>query len=279
MRAIIKYPGSKWRIADWIISFFPEHHSYVEPFFGSGGVFFQKDPSHIETINDLDGEVVNFFEWVRNDPERLARAIYLTPYSRKGYEDAYTPGRNKLEQAVKFCTRLNMGHGFRTTGEKVGWKCDIQGRERAYAVKYWNDMPQLIIQAAERLKDVQIECRPAEDIIERFNFENALIYCDPPYLLETRFGKQYKQEMTEKDHKQLLAVLQESRAKVILSGYESKLYNDALKGWHKESTQSITQNPKKSGKEVLWMNFEPIGAQCDLWQSDEVGKGMRRMEV
>ena len=223
-----------------------------------GGVFFQKYPSNIETINDLDGEVVNFFEWVRNDPERLARAVYLTPYSRKVYEDAYTPGRDSLDRAVKFCTRLNMGHGFRTTGEKVGWKCDIQGRQRAYAAKYWNDMPKSIIHAAERLKDVQIECRPAVDIIERFNFENVLIYCDPPYLLETRFGKQYKQEMTNEDHKRLLAVLQESKAKVILSGYESKLYNDALRGWYKTSTQSITQNPKKSGKEVLWMNFEPM---------------------
>lgn len=257
MRAIIKYPGSKWRIADWITSFFPEHRSYVEPFFGSGAVFFQKNPSHIETINDLDGEVVNFFEWVRDDPEKLVRAIYLTPYSRKVYENAYIPGRNSLDRAVKFCTRMNMGHGFRTTGGKVGWKSDIQGRQRAYAVKYWNDMPQAIILAAERLKEAQIECRPAVDIIQRFNFENVLIYCDPPYLLETRHGKQYRNEMTDMDHKELLGVLLESRSKVIISGYESRLYNDALKGWHKESMHSITQNAQKKGKEVLWMNFEP----------------------
>ena len=257
MRAVIKYPGSKWRIADWIISFFPEHHSYVEPFFGSGAVFFQKEPSHIETINDLDGEVVNFFEWVRNDPEQLARELYFTPYSRKVYEAAYIPGRNSLEQAVKFCTRLNMGRGFRTTGERVGWKCDIQGRERAYAVKNWKNMPQAIILAAERLKDAQIECRPAVDIIKRFDFENALIYCDPPYVLETRNRKQYKKEMADKDHKELLDVLLDSKAKVILSGYESELYNDALQGWHQESIFSITQNAHKKGKEVLWMNFEP----------------------
>lgn len=257
MKSIIKYPGSKWRIADWIISFFPEHHSYVEPFFGSGATFFRKTPSHIETINDLDGEVVNFFEWVRNDPEQLARAIYLTPYSRKIYEDAHIPGRNSLEQAVKFCTRLNMGHGFRITGEKVGWKRDIQGRERAYAVKYWNDMPQSIILAAERLKDAQIECRPAVEIIQQFNFENVLIYCDPPYLLKTRHGKQYKQEMTDQQHTELLEVLRTSKAKIILSGYESDLYNDALRSWHKEFISSITQNAQKKGKEVLWMNFEP----------------------
>ena len=82
----MKYPGSKWGSADWIISHFPEHHSYLEPFFGSGGVFFNKPRSDIETINDLDGEVVNLFRQIRNDPERLAREIYFTPYSREAYE-------------------------------------------------------------------------------------------------------------------------------------------------------------------------------------------------
>ena len=89
MRAIVKYPGSKWAIADWIIEKFPPHHSYLEPFFGSGAVLFRKVPSAIETINDLDGEVVNLFDWIRQDPERLAREIYWTPYSRQIYAPAY----------------------------------------------------------------------------------------------------------------------------------------------------------------------------------------------
>ena len=127
----MKYPGSKWGSADWIISHFPEHHSYLEPFFGSGGVFFNKPRSDIETINDLDGEVVNLFRQIRNDPERLAREIYFTPYSREAYEMAYQKEpKNDLEKAVLFYTRLNMGHGFRTQGEKVGWKLDVQGREK-----------------------------------------------------------------------------------------------------------------------------------------------------
>lgn len=258
MKAIIKYPGSKWRIADWIISFFPEHHSYVEPFLGSGAVFFQKSQSHIETINDLDGEVVNFFEWVRNDPEKLARAIYLTPYSRKVYDDAFLPEKNSLDLAVNFCIRANMGYGFRTAGGKVGWKLDIQGREKAYTLKDWNDLPSQVILAAERLKEAQIECRPAVEVIRRFDFENVLIYCDPPYLMETRYGKQYKQEMTKQQHKDLMEVLLASKAKVILSGYESDLYNSVLKGWHKEHIWSAARNSSKKKQEVLWMNFEPV---------------------
>lgn len=258
MKAILKYPGSKWRIADWVISFFPEHHSYLEPFFGSGATFFQKKPSNIETINDLDGEVMNFFEWVRRDPERLARAIYLTPYSRQVYDAAFTLAENNFDAAVKFCIQTNMGYGFRTAGARAGWKFDIQGRERAYSLNDWNELPERIVFAAERLKDAQIECKPALDVIGRFNFKNALIYCDPPYLLETRFGKQYKQEMTRQQHEELLEVLLKSRAKVLLSGYESDIYNDALRDWHKEKIYSAARNSSKKKQEVLWMNFEPM---------------------
>ena len=258
MKAILKYPGSKWRIADWIISHFPEHHSYLEPFFGSGAVLFQKKPSAIETVNDLDGEVINFFNWIKKDPEKLAKEIWLTPYSRKVYEEAYIPAEDSFGQAVNFCARLNMGHGFRTSGGIVGWKSDVQGREAAYAVRHWNEMPELLMLAAQRLKAVQIECRPAVDVIQRFNFENVLIYCDPPYLPETRTGKQYRREMTEEDHIELLEILKESKAKVILSGYESDLYNKVLEGWYKSSRYSVTQNAQRNGREVLWMNFESM---------------------
>lgn len=121
MKAIMKYPGSKWSIAKWIIGFFPDHHSYLEPFFGSGAVLFNKPRSNIETVNDLDGNVVNLFEWIRKDPERLAHEIYYTPYARQVYEDAFnTIPEDSFEKAVNFYIRLNMGHGFRTSGEKVG---------------------------------------------------------------------------------------------------------------------------------------------------------------
>ncbi|MFR1846624.1 DNA adenine methylase [[Clostridium] scindens] len=118
MKAIMKYPGSKWSIADWIISYFPQHHSYIEPFFGSGAVLFNKPRSNIETVNDLDGNVVNLFEWIRKDPERLAREIYYTPYARQVYDSAFeSVPEDSFGRAVNFYIRLNMGHGFRTNGE------------------------------------------------------------------------------------------------------------------------------------------------------------------
>lgn len=233
MKAILKYPGSKWSIADWIINFFPPHHSYLEPFLGSGAVLFNKARSNIETVNDLDGNVVNLFEWIKRDPERLAHEIYYTPYARQIYDETYNRvPDDSIGKAVDFYIRLNMGYGFWTNGQKVGWKNDIQGRERAYAATDWCGLPEKIMQTAERLRGVQIENRPATEVIERFNYPNVLIYCDPPYVLGTRHGKQYREEMTDTDHIKLLDVLKAHKGPVLISGYESELYNDMLQDWH-----------------------------------------------
>lgn len=257
MNAVIKYPGSKWSIAEWIISFFPEHHSYLEPFFSSGAVLFNKPRSNIETVNDLDDNVVNLFEWIKRDPERLAHEIYFTQYARQVYEKAFQAElKDSLEKAVSFCVRLNMGHGFRTNGEKVGWKNDVQGRERAYAAQDWCNLPDKILQAAERLRGVQIERKPAAELIQRFNYSNVLIYADPPYVLSTRHGKQYRCEMEDKAQNELLDVLTAHKGPVLLSGYDNALYNSRLEKWHREETTCYSQVCSKK-REVLWMNFEP----------------------
>ena len=255
----MKYPGSKWGIADWIISHFPEHHSYLEPFFGSGAVLFKKPRSNIETVNDLDDNVVNLFEWIKRDPERLAHEIYWTPYARSVYEDAFASvPQDSLGKAVNFYIRLNMGHGFRTTGEKVGWKNDVQGREKAYAAQGWINLQDKIMQAAQRLRGVQIENKPAVELIQRFNYSNVLIYADPPYVLSTRHGKQYRHEMDDRQQADLLDVLLAHKGPVILSGYDNDLYNDRLRNWYREEISAQNMNADKT-REVLWMNFEPQG--------------------
>lgn len=259
MRTVVKYPGSKWGLARWIISFFPPHHSYLEPYFGSGAVLFRKPRSNIETVNDLDGDVVNLFEWIKKDPERLAHEIYWTPYARQIYEDAFASvPEDSLQKAVNFYVCLNMGHGFRTNGERTGWKNDVQGRERAYAAVDWAHLPEEIMQAAERLRGVQVECRPAVEVIKRFASPKVLIYADPPYMLGTRHGKQYRHEMSDDDHEELLDALLAHQGPVLLSGYDSGLYNDRLQGWHKEARKSRTQAGIEK-EEILWMNFEPEG--------------------
>lgn len=272
MNSVIKYPGSKWSLANWIIEHFPPHHSYLEPFFGSGAVLFTKPRSNIETVNDLDGEVINLFEHIRADPERLAAEVYLIPYARDIYEKAFQDMRTEkdsFKRAVNFYIRMMMGHGFRTTGEKVGWKNDVQGREKSYAASQWCQLPDVIMRAAERIRGVQIENRPAIELITRFNYPNVLIYADPPYLLNTRHGKQYRCEMTEDDHVQLLEALLTHSGPVLLSGYESDLYNKMLKGWRKEHITTYAQTATQR-KEILWMNYEPA-AQMQIAFGTEEG--------
>ena len=116
----------------------------------------------------------------------------------------------------------------------------------------------MVFEAAERLRGVQIENKPAIEVVRRFNFPNVLIYADPPYLLSTRHGKQYRCEMTADDHAELLTVLKAHTGPVLLSGYDSPLYNDALKDWHREEIDVMAQTATKR-REVLWMNFEPQG--------------------
>ena len=271
MKAVMKYPGSKWSLAGWIISMFPKHHSYLEPFFGSGAVLFNKTRSDIETVNDLDGNVVNLFECIRTDPERLAGLIRMTPYAREVYEKAFMEIPDEpFARAANFYVRLNMGHGFRTTGEKVGWKSDIQGRERAYAAWDWCSLPDRIVRAAERLRGVQIENRPAAELIPRFNHENVLIYCDPPYMLETRHGKQYRCEMSDREHGELLDMLLRHKGYVIISGYDTELYNSMLAEWNRYETVSYSQVGSQK-REIIWTNYSRPNKQMTLGDIGQTG--------
>jgi len=108
---ILKYPGAKWRLSTWIVSHFPTHESYLEPFFGSGAVFFNKSPARIETINDIDGEIVHFFKICRNRPDDLAHALHLTPWSREERDAAYEPALDEIERARRFAVRCWMTFG------------------------------------------------------------------------------------------------------------------------------------------------------------------------
>lgn len=265
MRTVLKYPGSKWNIARQLVGLIPEHHSYVEPYFGSGAVLFNKTPSDIETVNDIDNDVVNLFLCIQEDSERLARMVMTTPFSREMYDSAFdfedfiteVIGEEPYRKALVFLIKCWQGHGFRTSGGKVGWKNDVIGREKAYALWNWYRLPEWIIDIAERLRKVQIENRPALEVIKRFNREGVFMYIDPPYLLGTRTGKQYMHEMTDHDHEELLKDLLQSKAKIMISGYESEMYNDYLKDWNKCTFNSCAEHGKPR-KEIIWMNYGDV---------------------
>lgn len=255
MNSILNYPGAKWGMAKQIVSMMPPHRSYLEPFFGSGAVLFNKRPSAIETVNDIDGDITNFFKVLRDRPEELAEAISITPYSRDVFDDAHeNRGTTDFDRAYRFAIRSRMGHGFKTY-QKTGFKIDVYARERSYCVDCWNKMPERIFEAAARLKAVQIENRPALDLIHKFNYDNVLIYADPPYLLNTRGGKQYRCEMNDQDHMELLFALKAHKGPAIISGYSSEMYDDELKGWNTIKRRSYNQN-SDARTEVLWFNYE-----------------------
>lgn len=184
-----------------------------------------------------------------------------TPFSREEYDNQFEISEGAVcidafERAAGFLVKCWQGHGFRTNGYKVGWKNDVQGRESMYALWNWYRLPEWIVDIAERLRKVQIENRSALEVIERFNYENVFMYLDPPYLLGVRTAKQYKHEMLDTEHEELLKLILQSNAKIMISGYESDMYNDYLHNWRKATFQSCAEH-HGTRQEVVWMNYEP----------------------
>ncbi len=250
--AILKYPGGKWRIAEWIISHFPEHKVYLEPYFGSGAVFFKKEPCYVETINDINGDIVNLFRICRDFPEELARLINLTPFSRDEFLACYEKSADPIEQARRTLVRYHQSFGTSNSSKK-SWR-NVQQYGGPRTATMWNNLPEIIVEVCSRLKDAQIENTDALTLINRYNDEKTLIYCDPPYLQSIRKRNIYEYEMADMDHLELIAVLKNSSSKIILSGYENDLYDCYLRDWNKDSVETTAQFGKKR-TETIWMNF------------------------
>lgn len=263
MKPILKYPGAKWRIAEFIVQYIPPHNFYLEPWFGSGAVFFNKYPSKHETINDIDGLVVNFFEVCRDHPEELIEKIQLTPFARDEFlsvEEDHAGGAihltgDKVEDARRFAVRCWMGFGSKLS-DRVGFKVNRQSNGPQNP-KIWDSLPETIVQASKRIKNATIENGDAVDLIHKHNQEDCFIYADPPYLLETRRSRIYRCESGDRNrHIELLEALKAHKGTVILSGYENELYDEYLQGWSKAKINT-TATCSKQRTETIWMNFEP----------------------
>ncbi|QIB56546.1 DNA adenine methylase [Blautia producta] len=265
MKAILKYPGAKNRIADWICSYIPPHDVYVEVFAGSLAVLLNKERSHIETVNDIDGDIVNFFRVLRDFPEELSRAILLTPFSRDEYKAAFERSYDQVERARRYCVRCWQGFGnsqLYNNGFKSG-----QQRKSPNPAAAWMGLPEVMMQAAMRLRGVQIENLTALEIIKRYDTPDVFLYLDPPYLPGTRKGHLYKYEMLETEHKELLKAVISHPGKIMISGYDNDLYNNMLVGWRKESIKTQAEGGLKR-TETLWMNYRD--SQMSIFDIPEV---------
>jgi DNA adenine methylase len=253
------YSGGKQSIAERIVDLFPAHDHYVEPFGGALSVLLAKRPSKIETVNDLNGDLMTFWRVLRDDPEGLERLCALTPHSRAEYlASRDLEALDDLERARRVWVQLTQGRGSRL-GVKTGWRF-VHGTNRMTLAKYLDGYLERIGPAARRLRNVTLECRDALDVIAAYERPGCLIYVDPPYLMETRHGDQYAHEFGgATEHERLLKVLSESPAAVVISGYDSDLYGDALAAWecHKFAATAMTGEPRT---EVVWTNFPMPGA-------------------
>lgn len=258
---IMRYPGSKWRIGEWITTHFPAHGTYCEPFFGVGSVFFSKDPSQNEIVNDLCQHVVNLFRVIRTQPAELAFVVEFTPWSRDDYAEAckklkQPPTDDPVEWARLFLTSGWLQLGSKHPVKASGFRSRAGSDQNPTSV--WKKIPERILAVSSRIKNAQIENRPAVELIRRLNDSDVLIYADPPYVGHTRTKSMYANEMiTLEQHTELLDALLMHTGPVVLSGYHNPLYDSLLRGWTVSETTNRAQS-SENRTEVLWINPEAI---------------------
>ena len=277
-RPVLRYHGGKFRLAPWIISHFPVHRVYVEPFGGGGSVLMQKPRAAGEIYNDLDDEVVGVFRVLR-DPDlalQLKRRLELTPFSRTEFKAAYEPTDDPVERAARMIARSFMGFGSdsATRGDVTGFRVAVSrrgvdrggtdfvgGRRKdgggQSAAVDWSGWPAAIPAFVRRLTGVVIENRDAAKVMQTSDYVDALHYVDPPYVKSTRTrvgkGRGYKFEMDDAQHDALAEVLFGLRGMVVLSGYRCALYDRLYSGWHRIDRHHRAQQAKAS-IESLWLN-------------------------
>ena len=203
-RRPLRYFGSKWNLAPWIISNFPTHDHFVDPFFGGGAILFRKQPVKLETVNDLNGRVVNYFQILRDRPLELINLIDLTPWAKDEYKLNQTPAQDPLEDARRFHSTCWMSihagpiwAGFRN--------------QRSVAGRFAAPPDDLIRHdlwtVAQRLREVQILNMDALELLESYHGrEDPFIYLDPPYVISTLSGRIRYGDFTQDDdfHRQLI---------------------------------------------------------------------------
>ena len=262
--------GGKYSHLDWLLPLLPTCKHYCEPFAGSGAILLNRKPSPVETYNDLDGEVVNFFRVLRDKNEELIKAILLTPFSREEFSLACSldPNLSDIERARRFYVRARQVRTGLAQKATVGRWANCKNTSRAGmsgVVSRWLGSVEHLPWIAERLLRVQFENRPAEEVINLYDSEETLFYCDPPYIHNTRGDTNaYTNEMTDEDHSSLSKILNVVKGKVAISNYECDLMNKLYPSpkWVKFIAPVKTNHSTKGKRvEVLWTNYDPSNIQ------------------
>jgi len=266
--------GGKFSHLDWLLPLLPPCRHYCEPFGGSGAVLLNRDPAPIETYNDLDGEVVNFFRTLREHTEELLKAIVLTPFSREEFASAcqLDPQLPELERARRFYVRARQVRTGLAQKASVGRWANCKRTSRAGmsgVISRWLGAVEHLPLIAERLLRVQIENRPAIDVIRLYDSEETFFYCDPPYVHETRGDSNaYAKEMSDADHRSLAEVLNALQGKAAVSNYQCQLMDQLYPPprWKKHVAPEKTNHATKGKRaEVLWTNYDASEVSLPLF--------------
>lgn len=262
--------GGKYSHLDWLLPLLPAITHYCEPFGGSGAVLINRLPAPVETFNDIDGDIANFFRVLRDNKEELLETIGLTPFSREELRIAVTEPTaeiSDLERARRFFVRARQVRtGLAQTASEGRWAhCKLTTRAgMAGAVSRWLGSVEGLAEIAQRLLRVQIENAPALEVIQRYDSRETLFYCDPPYVHASRADTNaYAYEMSDDEHRELARTLRNVQGKVALSGYAGELMDELYGDWYRiespsraaHSTNTGADNKKQRRTEVLWINY------------------------
>lgn len=258
MGALLRYHGGKARMAPRIVAMMPGHETYVEPFGGGAAVLLAKPRARLEVYNDLDTSMVTFFRVLRDRPQDLERAVALTPFARAEHVAAYEPTDDPLEIARRVAVRSHFGFGSNGIHRATGFRA-AGLRASTLPVHIWARHASTIAACAERMAGVVIEQRPAVQVMQAHDAVTTVHYVDPPYLASTRgTGTDYAHEMTDADHIGLLQCVTDLRGSVILSGYASDLYDDALSDWDRVEVETHADGARPR-TEVIWSRINHEG--------------------
>lgn len=262
IRPPVKWHGGKHYLARKIISVFPSHKIYLEPFGGAASVLLNKPPVDVEAYNDLDLRITRLFRVLQNHGDEFINKVQFVPYSQYEFNEAQTYPSNASDVDMALCDYIRWRQSFGGRGTSWSYTTTRARGGMAGDVNAWwtaiDQLPKII----ERFRRVQLLSQPAFKAIRKFDHYEALIYCDPPYLHETRASNSrdiYGNEMTLEDHCALGETLNNCRSKVIISGYPSKLYEKLFKSWRKIEfdmpNHSSHSRKKARKKETIWLNW------------------------
>lgn len=252
-RPLLRWHGGKYKLAPWIVSLFPEHRVYVEPYGGAGSVLLAKPRSYAEVYNDLDDEVVNLFRLVRDRGTELERRLRLIPFARREFEAAYEPSADEMERAVRLVVRCYMGFGTNAHHRVTGFRSNSSRAGTTPAHDWWH-YPDHLGAMVDRLRGVVIESREAREVMEAHDGDATLHYLDPPYAPEVRdAGTDYACEMTADDHVALAAFARGLRGMVIVSGYDGEMYRELYRGWRVVRRRAYADGARPR-TEAVWLS-------------------------